>query len=85
MVPLTATVPKIYVSTMTTIISNYYDSLVETLTHTKSIKLKDHPGENVVDFCDVTLVDDECLAGIGAVNPKHFDYIISIFVENSYS
>ena len=85
MVPLTETVPKIYVSTMTTIISNYYDYLVETLTHTKSIKLKDRPGENVVDFCDVTLVDDECLAGIGAVNPKHFDYIIHIFVDNSYS
>ena len=47
LVPLTATRPEVYVATMTTIISNSYYSLVDTLNHMKSLKLKDHPGGSV--------------------------------------
>ena len=47
LVPLTETGPEVYVATMNIIISDYYDSLVETPDHMKSLKLKDHPGENV--------------------------------------
>ena len=41
---LTTTVPEVFVTTMTKFISNYDDALQETLTHTKSLKLKCYPG-----------------------------------------
>ena len=44
LVPLKATRPEIYVSTMTIILSDSYDYLVYTMKLTKSLKLKDHPG-----------------------------------------
>ena len=49
LVPLTATVPEVFVSTMTTFLFDSYDALEETLTHMKSLKLKRYPGENVTD------------------------------------
>ena len=51
LVPLTATGPEVFVSTMTTFFSNSYDDLEETINHIKSLKLKSYPGENVTDFC----------------------------------
>ena len=39
LVPLTSTRPEFFVATMTTFISDSYDSLEETLTHTMSLKL----------------------------------------------
>ena len=47
LVPLKATGPEVYVATMTTVLSDSYDSLVDTLNHMKSLKLKDNPGRNV--------------------------------------
>ena len=44
LVPLTATGHEVYVSTVITVLSDYYASLVETLNHMKSLKLKNHPG-----------------------------------------
>ena len=44
LVPLTATGPEFYVATMTVIISDYHDSLVDTLNHMKILKLKYHLG-----------------------------------------
>ena len=44
LVLLTATGPEVYVATMTTVISNSYYSLVDTLNHMKSQKMKDHTG-----------------------------------------
>ena len=44
MVPMTGTGPEVYVATMTNVISNYYDYLVDTLNHMKSLKLKDNLG-----------------------------------------
>ena len=55
LVPLKATRPGVYVATMTTIISDSYASLVETLNHIKSLKIKYPPGENVIDCCDAIL------------------------------
>ena len=49
LVPLIETCPEVFVSTMTTLISDYYYALEETLTHMKSLKLKIYPGENVTD------------------------------------
>ena len=43
-VPLTVTGPEVYVATMTTILSDYYDALEEILTHMKSLKLNSYPG-----------------------------------------
>ena len=57
LVPLTATGPEVYVATITTIISDSYYSLVDTLNHMKSLKLKDHPGGDVADFYDAILVN----------------------------
>ena len=51
LVPLTATGPEVFVTTMTTFLSDYYDALEETLTYMKSLKLKIYPGDNVTDVC----------------------------------
>ena len=83
--PLTATGPEVYVATMTTILSDSYDYLVETLNHMKSLKLKDHPGENVADCCDKILVDSERLESDGAFKPDHLGYTIHIFEDTSES
>ena len=52
LVTLTATGPEVFVATMTTFLSGSYDSLEETITHMKSLKLKSYPGENVTDCCE---------------------------------
>ena len=57
LVPLTATGPEVYVSTMTTIISDSYYSLVGTLNHMKNLKLKDRPVKDVADCYDEILVN----------------------------
>ena len=85
LVPLTATVPEVYVATMTTVLSDSYDYLVDTLNHMKSIKLKDNPGGNDEDCCDEILVDVERLESAGAFNPKYLRYIILIFEDTSNS
>ena len=56
---LTASGPEVYVATMITVLSDSYDSLAETLNHMKSLKLKNHQGENVTYFCDAILVYPE--------------------------
>ena len=83
LVPLTATKPKVYVTTMVTIISNYWDSLLENLNHMKSLKLRYHPGENVTYCCGSILVDAERLEIYGAFNPEHIGYIIHICEDTS--
>ena len=85
LVLLTATGPEVYVSTMNTVLSNYYDSLVDTLNHMKSLKLQDHPGGNVPNCCDTILVDVERLESAGAFKPKHLGYIIFISENTSDS
>ena len=51
LVLLAATGPEVFVTTMTTFLSDSYDALEETLNHMNSLKLKIYPGENVIDFC----------------------------------
>ena len=61
MVTLTATGPEVHVATMTTALSDSYDSLMETLNHIKSLKLKYHLRYNVVYCYDEIVVDDDRL------------------------
>ena len=51
----------------------------------KSIKLKDHPVENVADLCDAILVDAERLESDRAFNSDNLGYIICIFEDTSDS
>ena len=83
MAPLTATGPEVYVATMTTIISDHYYSLVDTLKYTKNLKIKDHPGRDATDCYDKILVNVDSLESAGVFNPKHLGYIIRIS-ENIY-
>ena len=48
LVPLTATVLEVYVATMITNLSDSYASLVDTLNHTKILKIKVSSGG---EFC----------------------------------
>ena len=82
LVSLTATGPEVYVATMTTVLSNYYDSLVDTLNQMKSLKLKDNTVGDVANCCDAILVDVERLESARAFNPEHLGYIIRIFEDN---
>ena len=82
--PLTETVPEVYVPTMTTIISDSCYSLVETLNHTNNLKLKYHPGSDAADCYDAILVNVESLESAGAFKPEHLGYIIHI-LENNYN
>ena len=61
LVSLIATGPEVYVTTMTIVLYNSYDYLVDTLNHMKSLKLKDNPWENVAYCCDTIVVDVELL------------------------
>ena len=85
LVSLKATVTKIYVTNMITLIYKYYASMVVTLNHTNSLKLKDHLGKNITYFCGLILVDAERLNSAEAFNPEHLGYIIRIFEETSDS
>ena len=69
LVPLTATVFKVFVAIMTTFISDSYDVLEYTLNQTKSLNLKIYPGDNVIDYCAETLVDAERLDSAGIFKP----------------
>ena len=69
--PLTATVPEVFVGTMTTFLSDSYDELEETQNHMKNLKLKSYPGENVTDCCAAILVDAERLESAGSFKPEH--------------
>ena len=79
LVPLTATGHEVYVATMTTILSDSYYYLVDTLNHMKNLKLKDHPGRDVADCYDAILVNVESLESAGTFKPEHLSYIIHIF------
>ena len=83
LVQLTATVPEVYVSTMTTVLSDSYDSLAETLNHTKNLKIKDNPGDNVADCCDTILVDVDHLEIARVFNHEHLIYITRILKDTS--
>ena len=85
LVPLTETGPEVYVATMTIIISNSYYSLVDTLNHTKNLKLKDNQGGDAADCYNAILENMEGLESAGAFKPKHLGYIIRISENTSDS
>ena len=82
---LTLTRPEVYFATITNVLSDSYASLVETLNHMKSLKLRDHPGGDVTYCCNAILVDSERLKRDGSFKTKHLGYIIHIFEDNSDS
>ena len=85
LVPLTTTGPEVYVTTITTTITDSYYYFVDTLNHMKNLKLKDHPGRDVSDCYDAILVNVESLESSGDFNPDHLGYIIHIFEDTSDS
>ena len=85
LVPLTATRHEVFIATVTTFISNSYDDLEDTLTHTNSLKLKSYPGENITDCCTLILEDAERLGSAVAFKPEHLGYITRIFEDTSDS
>ena len=50
LVLMTATIPEVYVSTLTIFLSNSYYDFKETLTHMKSLKINIYIGETVTDY-----------------------------------
>ena len=85
LVPLSSTLPGVYIITMTIILSNSCYSLVDNLNHMKILKLKDCPGGDVADCYDAILVNVESIESAGAFNPEHLGYIIHIFEDTSDS
>ena len=83
LVPLTATGIEVYIASMTTVLSNYYDYLEENLNHLKCLKLKNNLGENVAECCAAILVDDERFESDGDFNLKHLRHIIQTFENTS--
>ena len=85
LVSLIATGTEVYFTTMTTVLSDSYDSLVDTLNKIKILKLKDNLMENIANCCDSILVDAERLESAGTFYPEQLGYIICIFQDNSDS
>ena len=85
LLPLTATGPEVYVATMTTIISDSYYYLTDTINQMNSLKLNDNQGGDTVDCYDAILKNVEGLESAGAFKPEHLGYIISIFENTSDS
>ena len=80
-----ATGPEVYFASITTVLSDSYSYLVETLNHLKIIKLKDHLWGNVEDCCDAILVNAERLESAVAFKTEHLGCIICIIKDNSNS
>ena len=85
LVPLTATGPAVYVTTMKIFLSDYYDTLEKTITHKKSLKIKSYTEENVADCCAAILVYVDRLESAGAFKSEHLIYITCIFEDTSDS
>ena len=83
LLPLTETGLQVFVATMTTFFSNFYDALEETFPHMNSIKLKSYPGKNVIDCFSEILVDAEHIESVRAFKPEHLGYIACIFEDTS--
>ena len=83
--PLTANGPEIYIATTTTVLSDSYNFLADTLNHKNSLKLRDNPGGNVSDCCDAILVDVERLESSVAFKTEYIGSIIRIFEKTTDS
>ena len=82
---LKTSVHEVYVASITTFIFGCYNSLEETLTHMKSLKLKSYTVDNVTYFCAAILVDAERLDNAGELQCKHIGHITHIFEDSSHS
>ena len=79
LVPLTTIGPEVYVTNMTTDISNSFVALEETMNHLSIIKLTICLGRNVADLCALILVYDKRLESVESFKPDHLKYIACIF------
>ena len=77
------TVPQAYIFNINTFIFNYFAYLEGIMNRLESLKLNCRPGENIVDFCTVILVDADHLEISGAFNPDNLGIIACIF-EKTY-
>ena len=82
MVPLKTTQSEVYVATMTKILSDLYDALVDTHDNLKSLKPNSCPVNNVAGLCAVIMVDYESLKSDTNFNTEHLGYITRIFEDN---
>ena len=81
MLPMTATVHKVYASTTTTFLFDYFDALEETLTHLNILNLKRYLGYNVTYSCAEILVYDEGIESSGTLKHDHLGEINPIFED----
>ena len=79
---MTSDGPELYVATMTTFLSDYYDDLEDTLNNLESININIYSEENVTDWRDAILVDSECLKITRDFKNEHPGYITCIFEDN---
>ena len=77
--------PEFYVSTAITILSYYYDAFDENLNHLESLNFNIHMEENVTDYCNKILVDDELLESSVPFNTYRLGCITRIFEYTSHS
>ena len=80
--PLTETVHEVFVATMNKFLSNSYDALEETITHTKSLKIKIHLRDNFKYLCASILVDYYWIEFYGAFKPENLGPITHIYEKN---
>ena len=82
-IPITASGPEVFITTMHICISDSYEALEETKKQLKSLKLSDFPGENVVDCCARILMLAEQLDSAGAFEIDLLCAIARIFTLSS--
>ena len=83
LVPLTETRPEVFVATMTTFLSDYYDALEENLTYMKILNIKSYLGDNIKYVFAEIFVDSERLESVGTFKPENLGYITCVF-EGAY-
>ena len=71
LVLLTATIPEVYVFTMTIFISDSYYHLQDTLTHLNGLKINSYTGDNVTYFWAAIMVDVDFLGSTGTFKPEN--------------
>ena len=77
--PITASGPEVFITTMHICLSDSYEALEETKKQLKTLKLSDFSGENVVNCCAQILMLAKCLDSAGAFEPNLLCAITRIF------
>ena len=80
---LKETISGVYVSSMNIVISDFCDSLEETLNCIKSLKPKNHISDNVPYWCSEILVDVKRLKSARSFKQEHLGNFTCIFEDTS--